>query len=273
MTFCSNCGSKLDEKTKFCSKCGMSTMRTKDYSIKRRSIKNKNKSLSPIIIALIVIVVVAMVIGLISALVFLGDFAPFGDVTGSGSLVTKEQFFSDFNTVDAENGFNVEISKSDTYEVQVIADDNVMEFISVSKSGDTLRVGLEWGTKVNSATLKIKIIMPDLQEIELSGGSVGKIEDFITSNSLSVDLSGGSQLSGSGEAEYLIMDVSSGSQLDFSDYLVGDVNIELSGGSQAIINLDGTLNADLSGGSQLYYFGEPSMGDVDISGGSFLGEK
>ena len=273
MTFCSNCGSELDEKAKFCSKCGMSTVRTKHSSFTKRSITNRNKPASPLIIALIVIVVVAAVIGLISALVFLGDFAPFGEVTGSGNLVTKEEFFSDFNAVDAENGFNVEISKSDTYYIQVMADDNVMEFVSVSKSGDTLRVGLEWGTKVNSATLKIKIMMPDLQEIELSGGSKGKIEDFITSNSLSVDLSGGSQLSGSGEAEYLTMDISSGSQLDFSDYPVGDVNIELSGGSQATINLDGTLNADLNGGSQLHYFGEPSMGDIDISGGSQLNEK
>ncbi len=263
----------MDEKAKFCSKCGMSTVRTKHSSFKKRSIKNKNKPLSPMIIAIIVIVVVAAVIGLISALVFLGDFAPFGDVTGSGNLVTKQEFFSDFNAVDAENGFNVEVYKSDTYDIEVMADDNVMEFVSVSKSGNTLKVGLKWGTKVNSAILKIKIMMPDLQEIELSGGSKGKIEDFIISNSLSVDLSGGSQLSGSGEAEYLNMDISSGSQLDFSDYLAGDVNVELSGGSQATINLDGTLNADLNGGSQLYYFGDPSMGDIDISGGSQLNEK
>jgi hypothetical protein len=175
--------------------------------------------------------------------------------------------------VDAGSGFTVEISESSSYDVIVTADDNVMEYIEVSKSGDTLNVGVRWGISFSSATLKIRITMPEINKIELSGGVQGKIEDFSSTNQLSIDLSGGSQLTGQGSAGDLTVDASGGSQLHFREYSVQDANIELSGGSQATINLDGTLNADLSGGSQLYYYGAPTLGEIETSSGSQIEKK
>ena len=87
----------------------------------------------------------------------LGDGHLFGQVVGSENLITKEEQFMDFTEVDAGSGFTVEISKSSSYSVIVTADDNVMEYIEVSKSGETLNVGVRWGTSFSSATLKIKI--------------------------------------------------------------------------------------------------------------------
>jgi hypothetical protein len=148
-----------------------------------------------------------------------------------------------------------------------------MEYIELSKSGDTLNIGVRWGISFSSVTLKIRITMPEINKIELSGGVKGKIEDFTSTNQLSIDLSGGSQLTGQGSAGDLTVDASGGSQLHFREYSVQDANIELSGGSQATINLDGTLNADLSGGSQLYYYGDATPGEIETSSGSQITKK
>ena len=115
--------------------------------------------------------------------------------------------------------------------------------------------------------------MTELRELELSGGTQGIINEISSTDSVSVSLSGGSQLVGYGEAGDLIIDGSSGSQLDFTDFASQNVNIELSGGSQATINMDGTLDADLSGGSQLHYIGDPTLGDIETSGGSTINKK
>ena len=62
-------------------------------------------------ITLIAILVGAVVIvGLLSALFFLGAWKPFGEVVGSGILITNEEFIRDFSSVDASSGFNVELS-------------------------------------------------------------------------------------------------------------------------------------------------------------------
>ena len=102
------------------------------------------------------------------------------------------------------------------------------------------------------------------------GGSKGKIEEISSNDPISIDLSGGAQLVGYGEASDLAIEVSSGSQLDFTNFTSQNVSIELSSGSQATINLDGTLDADLSGGSQLYYIGDPTLGDIETSSGSSI---
>jgi len=56
-------------------------------------------------------------------------------------------------------------------------------------------------------------------------------------------------------------------------HAVVNADVSLSGGSRATINLDGRLDADLSGGSNLLYIGDPTMGDINTSGGSTVGKK
>jgi len=273
LTFCTNCGTELDKDAKFCPKCGMAIMTNSRHSVSEPLRKSKNKPISTMTIALIAIIVIVVTIGLISTVLFLGGWAPLGEVVGSGNLVTEEKLFSDFTSVDAGSGFNVEISESNSYSVFVTADDNVMDNIHVSKLGDTLNVRVNWGVSLSSVTLKVRITMPELLRLELSGGARGIIEEISSADSVSFNLSGGSQLVGHGEAGNLEIDLSSGSRLDFTDFKSQNVNIELSGGSQATINMDGTLDADLSGGSQLYYIGDPTLGDIETSGGSSINKK
>jgi len=273
IVFCPKCGTELEQGAKFCSKCGMAVDSNVSAHTREPNRKEKVKSPSTLVIIAIIIVVVVVIAGLISTVFLLGVGNLFGEITGSGNLISKEEQFSDFIMVDVGSGFNVEISNSSYYSVIVTADDNVMEHIEVSKSGDILKVGVNWGTSLRSATLKIQITMPAINRIELSSGAQGKVKDFISSNPLLVELSGGSQLTGQGSAGELTVDASGGTQLHFANYLVQDANIELSGGSQATINLDGTLDADLSGGSQLYYYGNPTLGHIETSSGSQIYKK
>ncbi len=273
LKFCSKCGTELDEGVKFCPKCGMATSFSAGQSKSVPLSKSKKKPISTMAIVLIVIVVAVVVVGLISTVFFFGGWSPFGAVVGSGNLVTNEQPFSDFTSVDARSGFLVEISKSNEYSILVTTDDNVMEFIEITKSGDTLNIGVKWGSSIRSTTMKVEITMPELDSLELSGGSQGNLEEFSFTNSFSIDLSGGSQLVGLGEANDLTIDASGGSILDLSDFSAHDVNVELSGGSQATINLDGTLDADLSGGSSLSYIGDPTLNNIETSSGSTINKK
>ena len=289
MTFCTKCGNELVEGAKFCPKCGMAVGSPARPLTRESSDKYKRKPMSIMTIALIAIVVAVVIVGLLSALFFLGAWKPFGEVVGSGNLVINEEFFSDFSSVDASSGFNVEISQSNSYSILIEADDNVMEYIDVRKSGDTLVIGVKLGYNFKSITLNAEITMPELHSLELSGGAEGILEGFSATNQFSVDLSGGSALRGEfvtsenvdldlsggsvltglvGEANDLTIDASSGSVLELSNFTVHDVSVELSGGSISTINLDGRLDADLSGGSQLWYIGDPTLGNNETSSGS-----
>jgi hypothetical protein len=250
--------------------------------------KPKRKPMSIMTIALIAVVAV-VIIGLLSTIFLLGGWNLFGEVVGSGDLVTNEEFFSNFTAVDTGSGFSVEITEAHSFSVSVTADDNVMDYVEITKSGDTLIIGVKWGYNFRSVTLKAEITMPELHSLELSGGAKGELVEFDATNQFSVRLSGGSRLTGEfetsedaefylsggshlagfiGEANDLIIDASSGSHSDMSDFKVHNANVELSGGSHATINADGRLDADLSGGSHLYYIGDPTLGNIETSGDS-----
>ena len=53
--------------------------------------------------------------------------------------------------------------------------------------------------------------------------------------------------------------------------LISNMAAQASG--RATINVDGILNVDLSGGSRVIYVGEPTLGDIDLSGDSTVNKK
>lgn len=214
-------------------------------------------------------------------------------VSGSGKLETREMDLSGFTSIIASHGFMVEITQSDSYKVSITADDNLFDdYIRVSKSGDTLKIGLKPPNIYTSVTIKAKITMPNLYELSLSGGSIASITGFSSTHDFSTNLSGGSHTSGdisAGDAEFNLsggsqvslkgaandLDVrgSGGSQLDLANFSVDNADIKLSGGGKATVNLDGKLSVYLSGGSKVLYIGEPTMGDISLSGGSTVNRK
>ncbi len=236
-----------------------------------------------------------------------------GTVTGSGNPDTQEFNFSDFTRVDVQHAFELEVTQSDSYSVIITADDNLFDYIQVSKSGETLKIKLEWGYNYPSYTAIAKITMPNLRGLSLSGASQAIVEDFSSSQSFSADLSGAStldmsnmsagdiklnlsgasrvkgnftasggadfDLSGAstveldGSANDMLVEASGASRLKLGDFQVNNADVNLSGASTGTVNLDGRLDANLSGASKLTYIGEPTMGTINTSGGSTLSKK
>ena len=213
-------------------------------------------------------------------------------VTGSGNPIAKTYDYSDFTAIEVHQGFQVELKKSNSFNIEITVDDNLQEYLQVDKSGSTLRIQLQQSRWYTSATLKAKITMPDINRLDLSGGSRVDIGGFNLSHDLSIEMSGGSHINGDvsaddvdlemsggshielvGSADSLVADGSGGSHLELGSFPVGDANIELSGGGGATIDVSGTLDLDLSGGSELYYSAEPKLGDIDLSGGSTFRKK
>lgn len=225
--------------------------------------------------------------GLIAAASFLGCTT--GVITGSENQTTKEFNLSDFSRVEAGYAFEITVIQSDSYSVSVTADDNLVDFVQVSQTGDTLRVGFKPGYSYHPRILKALITMPNLYELSLSGGSHGVIsgfyssEDFelnlsgasiatggITADNVTFSLSGASKVDLTGSANNIDITASGSSQLLLDKFEVVNADVNLSGGSEATVMVGGTLEGNLSGGSQLKYIGQPTIGSMDISGGSVL---
>lgn len=201
---------------------------------------------------------------------FISDFGP--SITGSGNVVTETYDFSGFTAVEAEEGFKVVITKSDSFAVSVMTDDNVIDQVQIGISGDALHLELASGD-FKTLTLKAAISMPDLYELTLSSGAHGEVSGFSSSRDFMLDLSAGSHVEMVGAAGGLELEASGGSHFDLSEFHVRNANVEMSGGCHGTISVDERVDADLSGGSHLTYVGNPTLGDIEKTEGSTLEKK
>jgi hypothetical protein len=230
-----------------------------------------------------------------------------GGVTGSGKEETRDFNLSGFTGIQASNAFTVQVNSGNSFKVQVTADDNLWNYLDISTSGNTLHLRVKPGTAIINSTLKAAITMPAITVMDFSGASTCSLVGFNSNDNLNVSLSGSStininnlksgpatfELSGAsnatgglnatslkfvatGGSEVTIggsgidlnIDASGGSRVTLDALKVQNASVMLSGGSEARLNAQNIGSANLSGGSNLYYTGNPTIGNLQTSGGS-----
>lgn len=266
MPYCKKCGSELNEQTRFCPKCGTSVNQQQPQfdGIKR------NKHFP---IALIAILACVLIFSLVLFPLLLSQWNPLGIIVGSGNPTTQNHQFVNFNSISISSGFTFVIEQAKSYSVETTIDENLQNYVQISKSGDILSVELKSGYSISASTLKVKISMPSLSRLELSGGVNGNATGFVSTNDFEIEASGGSRIYMQGQAGNLKVNASAGSQLNLANFAVSNANVELSGGSQTEIRPSGKIDANLSGGSRLFYSGNPTIGNINISGGATIEKR
>jgi len=101
----------------------------------------------------------------------------------------------------------------------------------------------------------------------LSGG--GDLSLEIDAGDLAVSMAGGGDASLRGSANKFACEIKSGGDLDAPDFRAKAAKIDLSGGSDARIQVDEELLLKASGGAQIYLKGDPHI-DANLTGGSKL---
>jgi hypothetical protein len=247
------------------------------------SISRNRKAVASLLIVILVLIGAVLVVAAIVSLVW---FSP-------GNLKTETMNFNAFTAVKVGSVFEVNVTRSDTYSVQIIASERIFDRIQVTRTGETLEIELLPGFVLGTITAKAKITMPKLSLFDLSGATKGTADGFnneeqfvarvsgasflemtnFEAGDLDLELSGASHLTASGTGDDLVSDVSGASNLDLTSFPINDANVVLSGGSHITLNLDGRLDVDASGGSNLEYIGDPTMGNINTSGLSSVKKK
>jgi len=227
---------------------------------------------------------------------------------GSGNVVTITEDLVGFTRLEVSHSFDVDISQGDGYKVELRVDDNIAEYLEVTKRGNTLDIDFKESFNYTfvDGVLEASIMMPRLEYINLSGASEARMEGFDTNDRFEVELSGAStlvgdlgagnirlELSGSSDltGDYQVddvdinvsgaskvtlkgsggdvrVDVSGSSKVDLEDFESQAATIDASGASQVTLNAQGRVDASASGASDVYQTGSGEFGRIDASGAS-----
>jgi hypothetical protein len=232
-----------------------------------------------------------MIIILMSVFAFINGCVSY--IHGSGNVITKPLTPTpkNFNSVILGNRIDFEILRSDEYSVEMTADDNLFEYLRVDKNENLLLIELDPTENFKDIRLSVRITMPNLEMLEAYDGSNGRFTGFHTKGDFSLSLDSESSVIDSeieadgdlkirlddgsmavliGKADNLLIKVTDSSKLNMKKLPVNDANVEIRDNSMAVLRMDGRLRGEITEASGLYYYGDPIIEDVLVSGDSVL---
>lgn len=212
------------------------------------------------------------------------------EVTDKESRRKTEDFsIKDFTGIEVGGAFEVEIVRADSYGVSITGEDELFRNLDVSKDGDRLRIrhARHIGWRAQITRPRVRITLPLVKEIRLSGATKASVSGFSSPEALRLELSGASSINGeiaagnaeieltgasraklAGSANDMVIEASGANAMDLSGLSVHNAAVRLSGASHLTVKMDGRLDARLSGVSHLGYVGNPTMGNIRTSGAS-----
>lgn len=183
---------------------------------------------------------------------------------GSGILKDETRDISDFDALEADGAYSIEVICGKTPSLQIIGDDNIIPIISTEVSGGTLYISNKRSISPRGR-ITVKITTGNLNEI-ISAGASNIYVSGIKSNRFRVDASGAGKIELRGRVSTADYSISGAVKIDARDLTAARVNVDLSGASKADVYASEELKAAISGVGKINYYGNPGMVKRKISG-------
>lgn len=224
----------------------------------------------------------------------------------SSETASKSFSFSDYTAIDVASDFKVNVGFSTNEESLVVtANDNLLDRVNIYQKGKTLYFRLEPKTNTRGRMiLDVELTTAMLHSFVGSSDAIIVVKNTIKHNKVDLSLRSDAQFTGDIEAKSLRIDASSDAQINSkvtvkdcdlkakSDAIINldgtigrlyaslssdsqfknrnlsieDVNIKMSGDSQAWIRITNSLEATASGDSVLKYAGNPRLINRRVTG-------
>jgi hypothetical protein len=209
-------------------------------------------------------------------------------INGDGNVVTRSKEVGAFHSIDVSGAMAVRVRQG-AAGVQIQADQNLIEYVDVFTEGNTLVIKTRRGYNLRpSRDMVVLVSAPEYQNIDLSGASnvtgegvlSGNRELFIKASGaseislqvdlpkLGVDVSGSTSVVLRGQARDFHAEASGASSLKCFDLRTEVARVDLSGASDADVDVSKELTVDASGASNVSYRGNPRISQKVSGAGS-----
>ena len=236
--------------------------------------------------------IIILTILLTAAMILPGCTRVGSSLNGSGKIIDKDVDIADFENVEVNGTFNLEIIQSASFQVTLSTDENLISRVSFSLNGKTLKIKIEAPATFFPTSLKIKIGMPQIHNLNLAGEAKASISGFkslsrfnlnltdasILTGNLEAEatnfyLSKGSQLNLQGKAKSLELDSAGASKLELGDFILASADVKLREASTATLHVNGEFDVILKDASKIIYLGNPLITNTSITADSTMTHK
>lgn len=182
----------------------------------------------------------------------------------AGSGVTQELSLRDFDRIEIEGVFDVEVEVGKKFSVVISGPADELDRVKAEVEGGTLVLGQKkkkrgvFGFNTGVTDVRARISMPDLTGLDIAGVVDVEVRG-IRSDDLRVDVSGVGQVALAGRCGTLTVDLSGIADLDARDLHCRAVGIDVSGLGDASVHASDAVNAEVSGIGSVDVHGSPKV--------------
>jgi hypothetical protein len=217
-------------------------------------------------------------------------------VDGKGQRITDTFIVDDFTGVELQEAANVFISQGEEQKVIVTGKENILDLLQTEVKGGIWEIDL--GRECfNDLDLTIEIVMPNLNELHISGSGTIVVEDFEDQGNLDISVTGSGildlnrfsgtedvdvRISGSGDIEIRDefpdlkrIDIELTGSGIFDGFLMAtdEMDARISGSGDIYTTVNEYINVRITGSGDLHYKGNPYI-DANITGsGKIINEN
>ena len=192
-----------------------------------------------------------------------------------------------FDQIRTGSAFKVNVIQGSNFRITAIGDRTDVNDLDFYVRNGVLNGGYRNNSRNNRYNMRIDITLPSLSAVDFSGATTAEVGNFnantfnvilsgasklnldIKTQKMNIDISGASQFSPFGNAQKVSGDLSGASQLNAFGFLSDEVNVNVSGASNARVDVVKYLKVSASGASKVRYRGNPTT-EISSSGASVV---
>ncbi|WP_456315343.1 head GIN domain-containing protein [Pseudomonas shirazensis] len=209
-------------------------------------------------------------------------------IKGNGKVVTETRNTGDYDAIKVGGPFDVNLVSGKEGKIIIKGEENLLAAIKIEVVDNALKIYVDKTINIRpSSGLKIEITVPfeKISSVSLSGSgdiqtkSIIKNDKFeaklagsgnfkldIDSNDFELNVSGSGNVALKGSADNFTTKLSGSGNINASNLKSKNVNANVSGSGNSIVNCEGNLTARVSGSGDIKYIGNPDKRDVKVSG-------
>lgn len=232
-------------------------------------------------------------------------------IIGNGEITEETRTLPDFTKVTSSGSYNIYWEHSDSTEVKIICESNILPYIETAVYSDHLDIRTAFHVRL-STTKRIDVIVrcPKISKIELSGsgnietdtvrdekleliisgsGNIystfygddyksvisgsGNMDIYAECKTTETDISGSGKIMIAGYADYGTFNISGSGTIKAYDFFLKEANVNISGSGTGYINASEKLDVVISGTGDIYYIGDPEIDYSDFGPGNLINDN
>lgn len=202
--------------------------------------------------------------------------ACFPIVKGQGEIVTERRTY-DVHVEGLAVSSGIDVVLDSTLapgEAMVTTSQNIMEYVEIEVSGDSLNIGMRRGQSYNVDKLEVRLSPEGFTTFAVSGGAeLESLEALDIDGDMTIAVSGGADLTLRGRCRNLSVAASGGADVNLADMCAERVLAAASGGADLEVYATTAYEINASGGADVEYRATSATTTIHSSGGAEISAK